>query len=97
VNQKQWPTTLDEAVGVVMATLSDEDKAQIAAIPAAELIGLHFGLGRWVRNNLGLWQGNDALMQAIRKRYSYFHPDDVSMLIMEDVWKRLREMAPKVH
>ena len=97
MNQKQWPTTIDEAVGVVIATLSDEDKPLIAAMPESELIGMHFGLGMWVRNNLGLWQGNDALMQSIRKRDPGIHPDDVSMLIIEDVWKRLREMAPKVH
>lgn len=97
MNQKQWPATIDEAVGVVIATLSDEDKVLIAAMPVSELIGMHFGLGMWIRNNLGLWHGNDTLMQAIRNRDPGVHPDDVSMLIIEDVWKRLREMAPKVH
>lgn len=97
MNQKQWPATIDEAVGVVIATLSDEDKVLIAAMPQFELIGMHFGLGMWIRNNLGLWQGNDALMRSIRKRDPGAHPDDVSMLVIEDVWKRLREMAPKVH
>lgn len=97
MNQKQWPATIDEAVGVVIATLPDEDKVLIAAMPKSELIGMHFGLGMWIRNNLGLWQGNDALMQSIRNRNPGIHPDDVSMLIIEDVWTRLREMAPKVH
>jgi hypothetical protein len=49
---KQWPATIDEAVGVVIASLSDEDKAAIAAMAESELIGLHFGLGTWIRNNL---------------------------------------------
>ena len=97
MTQKQWPTTIDEAVGVVIATLSDEDKPLIAAMPESELIGMHFGLGMWVRNNLGLWQGYDALMDAIRKRDRDVHPDDISMVIIKDVWMRLREMAPKVH
>lgn len=44
----------------------------------SELIGLHFGLGMWIRNNLGLWKGNDELMQAIRERDQAIHPDDVS-------------------
>jgi hypothetical protein len=80
-----------------MATLSDENKVRIAALAESDIFGLHFGLGMWIRNNLGLWQGNDALMQAIQNRDPDVHPDDVSMLIIEDVWKRLREMAPKVH
>lgn len=42
---KRWPTTIDEAVGVVIATLSDEEKAAIAAMAESELIGLHFGFG----------------------------------------------------
>jgi hypothetical protein len=94
---KEWPGTVDEAAGVVLATLSDEDKGRIAGMAEADLIGLHFGLGMWIRNNLGLWQGNQALMQSIRQHTPDIHPDDVSMVIIEAVWKRLREMAPKVH
>ena len=95
--RKQWPATIDEAVGVVIAALSDDERASIAALAQAELIGLHFGLGAWIRNNLGLWKGNDALMQAIRERDQAVYPDDVSMVIVEVVWERLREMVPKVH
>jgi len=51
----------------------------------------------WIRNSLGLWQGNDALMQALREREPGIHPDDASMLIIEQVWRRLREMTPKMH
>jgi hypothetical protein len=94
---KQWPATIDEAVGVVIASLSDEDKATIAAMAESELIGLHFGLGMWIRNNLGLWQGNGELMQAIRELDQAIHPDDVSMVIIAAVWRRVREMVPKVH
>jgi hypothetical protein len=51
----------------------------------------------WIRNNLGLWKAT-TLMEAIRERdQSIRHPDDVSMVIVEAVWERLREMVPKVH
>jgi hypothetical protein len=30
MKQKEWPETVDEAVGVVIATLSDEEKAAIS-------------------------------------------------------------------
>ncbi len=97
MHHKKWPTTIDEAVGVVVATLSDDERASIAALSKPELIGLHFGLGLWIRNNLGLWKGNEALLQAIRECDQAIHPDDASMVIIEAVWERLREMVPKVH
>ncbi|MQM31490.1 MAG: hypothetical protein CRU78_13590 [Candidatus Accumulibacter phosphatis] len=97
MNQKKLPVTIDEAVGVVIATLSDDDKAKIAAMSEPDLIGLHFGLGTWIRNNLGLWKGNDQLMRAIGDSGESIHPDDASMVIIEAVWRRLREDVPKVH
>ena len=97
MKQKEWPGTVDEAAGVVLATLSNEEKNQIAGMAEGDLIELHFGLGMWIRNNLGLWQGNQTLMESIRQHSPDIHPDDVSMVIIEAVWKRLRELAPKVH
>jgi hypothetical protein len=94
MNQKQWPATIDEAVGVVIATLSD-DEGEIAAMAESELIGLHFGLGLWIRNNLGLWKGNDRCWRPSRATAD--SPDDASMVIVQAVWERLREMVPKVH
>jgi len=90
---KRWPATIDEAVGVVIASLSDEDKAAIAAMTESELIGLHFGLGAWIRNNLGLWKGNRALLESTGETDA----DDASMVIVAAVWRRVREMGPKVH
>ncbi|MEM6516987.1 MAG: leucine-rich repeat domain-containing protein, partial [Bacteroidota bacterium] len=43
-------------------------------------VGSHFGLGMWIRNNWGLWQGS--------RLYKYFnekglnHPDDMSSVIL---------------
>jgi hypothetical protein len=82
---KQWSAPIDEAVGVVIASLSDQNKAAIAAMAESELIGLHFGLGMWIRNNLGLWKGNGELMQSIRERDTEINPDDVTMVIVEAV------------
>jgi len=97
MNQKQIPATIDEAVSVVTATLSDDDKTKIAAMPKSDLIGLHFGLGTWIRNHLGLWRGNDHLLQAIREQDPSIDANDASTVIVEAVWRRLREDIPKVH
>ena len=42
----------------------------------SDLIGLHFGLGTWIRNNLGIWRGNNPLTQAIRGNDSSIHPGE---------------------
>lgn len=97
MHPKRWPTTVDEAVGVVIATLSDDERASIAALARDQLTGLHFGLGMWIRNNLGLWKGANELMRAVGDVDQSMHPDDASMVIVEAVWNRLREMVPKVH
>ncbi|MBK7674378.1 MAG: hypothetical protein IPJ27_06175 [Candidatus Accumulibacter sp.] len=93
MSQKRWPTTIDEAVGVVIAALSDEDKATISAMSEAELIGFHMSLGAWIRNYLGLWKGNRLLLESTGEP----NTDDASMVIIVAVWERLREMVPKVH
>ena len=89
ITQKQWLATIDEADGVVIATLSDDDKARIAATSKPDLIGLQFGLGTWIRNNLGLWHGNERLMQATMMHDPSIDADDASMVIVEAVWRRL--------
>lgn len=93
IDQKRWPATIDEAVGVVIATLSDDERASIAALAQSELIGLHMGLGSWIRNNLGLWKGNKSLLESTGAP----NVDDASIAIIEAVWRRLREDVPKVH
>lgn len=98
MGEKSWPTTLSEAVGVVLASLSENEKAEITSMPESDLFKLHFGLGAWIRGNLGLWHGNAALTQALLEADPQLsHPDDASMFIVKEVWVRLREMAPKVH
>lgn len=59
----------------------------------ADLMMLHFGLGQWVRNHLGLLGDNPALLEATGER----HPDDASGLIIRAFWLRLRDGLPKVH
>ena len=94
---KSLPATLDEAVGVILATLEDKDLSEIAQMPFTELFSLHFGLGQWIRNNLGLWKANSPLMKAIQEHTPGIHADDASMVIIEALWHRLQESKPKVH
>ncbi len=68
-------------------------QAAIAAMAESELVGLYFGLGAWIRNNLGLWERNGALLESAGETDAY----EASMVIVEAVWRRVRGMVPKVH
>lgn len=94
---KTLPTSLDEAVGVILAMLDDKDLNEITQMPFTDLFNLHFGLGQWIRNNLGLWQSDSPLMKAIQTHTPGIHPDDASTVVIEALWHRLQEAMPKVH
>ena len=89
----QWPETVDQAVGVLLRLLPDGEKAKIAAMSQDDSVALHLGLGMWIRNNLGLWSEKSALLESARAQ----NPDDASVVIIEALWRRLREETPKVH
>lgn len=86
MKNKKWPLTFEDAVTQAIATLTKTDKIEIAKFPKKDLIRLHMSLGMKIRNDFGLRQGNDALMQACGS----MEPDDVSTDIIEAVWKRLK-------
>lgn len=89
---KEWPVTVDEAVGVLLRLLPEKEQSRIAEMNRDELHLLHVGLGVWVRNTFGLWEGNDDLLESTRQA----NADDASMVIIEALWLRLREGVPKL-
>ena len=88
---QEMPATVDAAVHRLLAMLPEADKVGIAAKSQDELIELHFGLGTWIRNNFGLWQGNAALAQDAGTN----EPDDIAGVIIEALWNHLRDAESK--
>ena len=86
------PATLEEALRLLAATVPSAQQAAIAATVDEDLIHLHFGLGMWIRNTLGLWSGNSALMRATGAR----SPDDASQAIILAFRNRLRDGRPRL-
>lgn len=84
------PTTMEEAFTALDAMLSDEDKEQIRSDRECEMIRLHFGLGMWMRNNWGLWQGS-ALADLLTEE-GIHHPDDMSGVILDSYWRYLNDL-----
>lgn len=90
--KEKWPKTVEEAVEQLLSLMSEKDKQNFRKTPKKDLIMFHFSLGLYIRNNFGLWQGNRELLQSINKSdFPLVHPDDASSIIIEKLWKRLRQ------
>jgi hypothetical protein len=85
-HQTPWPTTVDAAAREVVLNMDFIDKKEVASTKEDDLPRFHHSLGRNIRNNLGLWRGNAALLAATGKE----HPDDASGVVIRAVWQRLR-------
>lgn len=98
------PRTVAEAVSLLVNTLSQAEKSEVAAMPEGELDDLHFGLGMRIRGDLGLWNRNRPLWADCQRIYwegrknapaipeglVVLHPDSASGVIMKALWARLR-------
>ena len=90
--QSSFPATVDEAVRLLTDLVPDDEQAGIAALLEADLVDLHFGLGKWVRNNLGLWSPDSPLLKATGQT----NADDALDLIVRAFWQKLKDAQPKI-
>lgn len=80
------PSTVAQAVALLLTQLKPEDKEEVRKMKKDDLIQLHFGLGMYIRNNFGLWQGNQDLLNDCGN----VHEDDASGVIIEALWRALQ-------
>ena len=76
------PKTIDEAISTLEKILSDEDREYLLKNGA---ISMHDSLGRWIRNEWGLW--TDSGLKNELKKKGFVHPDDMSNYIIEEFIK----------
>ena len=86
MKQKSIPTNLTNAIDILNQEISENDKRYILENGS---LSVHHTLGRWIRNNWGLW-GNSELKQNIIKFTGFTHPDDMSNYIIEQFIKYLK-------
>lgn len=88
------PRSVEEAVARIKSDwLSADDRERLLRSPPGVALQLHLGLGMRVRNQFGLWRGNDALLASCGRA----HPDDCSGVILEALWRSIRADAdPKL-
>ena len=79
------PTTIEEAMASLDARMTDEDKAYIQKHGS---ISVHHTLGRWIRNEWGLW-GDSGLKQLLAGK-GIEHPDEMSDYIIQQFIEYLK-------
>lgn len=75
------PQNLQEAIEELDRKLNKEDKEYIVENGS---LAVHHSLGRWIRNNWGLWDEEDNELKASLKKLGYSHPDDMSNYIIKE-------------
>lgn len=88
---ERWPSTVEEAVSRLVLETTPAEKALIRSMTKSELSHFHFDLGLWIRNNFGLWRGNNKLLKAC----GCDHADPASGVILEALWRRLKRNYPR--
>lgn len=73
------PKSIESAVDILMESLSKDQLNQIKQLEEDELWGVHMNLGQGIRNSMGLWGNNKALLRSCGSED--MHPDDASSAI----------------
>ena len=81
------PTNLREAIKNLDSLISEADKRFLVEHGA---LAVHHSLGRWIRNNWGLWEDHSELKFNMVK-LGFIHSDDISNFIIEEYIKHLKE------
>ncbi len=90
----QFPKTVEEAVDMLMDSMTHKDLESVRETSEDDLIMLHMGLGTYIRNNFGLWGGNRELLESCASvetnHPSTIDPDDASMVVIRSLWEKLQ-------
>ena len=99
-SRQPWPKTVDEAVEVVVRTVSPELTETLRAGTRQGAQSRNLSLGLWMRNAFGMWRGNrDLLLDCARRAGNDpphprgMDPDRASHFILGMVWDRLEGSA----
>lgn len=83
------PTNLEEAVLWLRETSAPEDLEKFRKTEfETACVRAHHSIGRWIRNEWGLWQ-DSPLALWFKNELHVGHPDDMSSMIIAAVWTDL--------
>lgn len=89
------PTTFKEALTEMKKSLFEKgDHDDFINMSRDELITLHSGWGRSLRNQWGLWQ--DSPLYQHMTSLGFQHPDDMSQALITECWLELRGLPSEL-
>ena len=93
IKQIRVVKTVREAVELLIDVLPLKDRSIIANMTMGELIDLNNTLGAYIRNKFDLLYGNKKLLEDCRREVNdqHLHPEQSPMVIIMELWKRLRK------
>jgi hypothetical protein len=86
------PQSVEAAVDVLHANMSLNEEFMLAYMDEVDLTDLHLSLGHDIRDEFGLWAGNEALLESCRSESGnpHLHIDDASMVIVRELWEKVK-------
>ncbi len=82
-----FPSTIEEAVNHIVKNIEPEEVGYIKSQSSASV---HFFGGMAMRNDWSLWEPDTPLKRDAIATYKIAHADDISGLIMDWVWAKVR-------
>lgn len=80
-----YPKTVEEAIDILEHILLDMEKEVIMDVPEQGVIDLYLVYGQWIKDSLGLCDGNYELICDCNAS----EPEEASIVIIQDLWKAL--------
>lgn len=87
--EQDIPENLGQAVRWLKENVPEDEQEDIANRDLNAKVG-HFGIGRWMRNNWGLWSRDSELYKYF-ERMGVDHPDDMTGIILDAFQADLRD------
>lgn len=88
IDQDRVPTNLDEAVEIIIKGMGTEDIQFVK--DRDNSVSVHHTMGRYLRNSWSLWDKDTHLVQWFIKEHGLCHADDLSGLILDALWCKIR-------
>ena len=87
-----FPKDVDEAVERLFSQMTLKDKSKIARMNKGDLKTLGRSLGRYIIDNFGLWENNDALISScgFMLGKGSIEEEEAIALIIRKLWKKLQ-------
>jgi len=80
---------MQEAVKVSVLTMTDKDREMLRNTAEEDLVLFHCNWAVNMRNEFGLWDGNDELIESCGAS----NADGASMAIIGAIWEALQDAA----